>query len=1335
MEDDDEFGDLYTDVLTTFPSSSSSSAAASNLASHPASCPPIDLNFQSQHMDVDVSNSNFTTTMKLDAGVHVHVNLVENPSQEVQDAHNKVIINSRVLQSAHFDSPQQREQHPEKQLDDFRYEFDDKQQNANREDDFGMEPHIPGLSTTHVAPTPAPAPAPTPAGDEWNSDTDSEDDLQIVLNDTDHNHGLMGMGMGMGMDANGMIIGSDDEDDDGEPLVILDDPSAAATTAGLQSVEEQVWGDEAGQSAEVKEAADASKVNNAGLPNAPKIGYSNYGYQPFHSQFKYVRPGAPPLPGAPSTSVAPGQVRAPVTVSNIIAGRGRGEWRPPGMKGPLTQKGFHPGFWGSNVPGRGLEFTLPSHKTVFDVDIDTFEEKPWKYPGVDESDFFNFGMNEEIWKEYCKQLELLRLESTMQSKIRVYESGRAEQDYDPDMPPELAAAAGNYDSTAENVETAKTGVELGDMAKGFTRVLPTLPTGRAIQVEIGSGERLPSVDTRPPRIRDSDAVIEIYLQDSCDDGNDTKENPGNNSSRDDDQVDVVDEDDPQCGNDYIDGSWRKSSSIISCADMNDKRDRFALERSPSDHLPGSKGDAASENIGSPNEERWMKEKELRSSPHMSSGDSALDRRSLDYRREDSIRSLEVEHSPELSSASPMEEAREGNLDGISVASEDVPANVESGKSMDDVDMVVPSNTSKHKHSIQSPKQKLISQAEPPANNDVEERAEFMASRNSDNSKATGSSRDNQKLREGIEVEAVQNGRSNHLSDFKKNHGEADHDLRRKDRDGRIEMERNYMLAKGREDYYSHRDWDPHSANLFHAKSESSDRRKEREYSEGSWQRRDDDPHGRRIWAEASRKERGDEMLSRRRGKVREVDRSDKDEYLHSRKVLDDGIWRGFHDKDAGLRYREKDDVSKSRHEILDDHYGKRRNDDENLRRVHVEKEDIILSHRDSNSSRRKRERDVLSQLKREDQPRVREKLDDLQSGRLKDEVWVQREKAEKQRGRDEWYRAKQSHEEIFPRREREGGRPPIRSSRNIEGNIWDSHGHSRGEDIKGHDKDAGRHLEQFKRRDRVEEELAVQHRGAEDFNARGNQFVNEGKRSREEKSSSRSNCAVDATGSQRFHEKKHKETLRKARDSEGHSTSVKSKKHHVDKNTTNALADLKGKCEQDHDIPLHNLAREGREGVSSDDEQHNSKRGRSKLERWASHKERDYESYSKSSSSKNKEIRKDKHTGSGSSSGFHDESVKKVESGDGNQPLASGKEVGGLEGKDGDEKAMDGHHLDTVEKLKRRSERFKLPLASEKDSPAIKMESESLPTSQNDNPTNVEVKQERPPRKRRWISS
>jgi hypothetical protein len=35
------------------------------------------------------------------------------------------------------------------------------------------------------------------------------------------------------------------------------------------------------------------------------------------------------------------------------------------------------------------------------------EEKPWKYPGGDISDFFNFGLNEESWKDYCKQLVIL----------------------------------------------------------------------------------------------------------------------------------------------------------------------------------------------------------------------------------------------------------------------------------------------------------------------------------------------------------------------------------------------------------------------------------------------------------------------------------------------------------------------------------------------------------------------------------------------------------------------------------------------------------------------------------------------------------------------------------------------------------------------------------------------------------------------------------------------------------------------------------------------------------------------------------------------------------------
>lgn len=52
-------------------------------------------------------------------------------------------------------------------------------------------------------------------------------------------------------------------------------------------------------------------------------------------------------------------------------------------------------------------------RTIFEVDIDSFEEKPWKYPGVDNTDFFNFGLNEESWKDYCKKLVIGKLSVTL----------------------------------------------------------------------------------------------------------------------------------------------------------------------------------------------------------------------------------------------------------------------------------------------------------------------------------------------------------------------------------------------------------------------------------------------------------------------------------------------------------------------------------------------------------------------------------------------------------------------------------------------------------------------------------------------------------------------------------------------------------------------------------------------------------------------------------------------------------------------------------------------------------------------------------------------------------
>lgn len=48
-----------------------------------------------------------------------------------------------------------------------------------------------------------------------------------------------------------------------------------------------------------------------------------------------------------------------------------------------------------------------------------------------------------------------------------------DQEYDPDMPPELAAAAGMHDS-AENVDATRADGGLGDLAKASARVRPPL---------------------------------------------------------------------------------------------------------------------------------------------------------------------------------------------------------------------------------------------------------------------------------------------------------------------------------------------------------------------------------------------------------------------------------------------------------------------------------------------------------------------------------------------------------------------------------------------------------------------------------------------------------------------------------------------------------------------------------------------------------------------------------------------------------------------------------------------------------------------------------------------
>eukprot|EP01121_Diplochlamys_sp_Union-15-3_P021263 TRINITY_DN8570_c0_g1_i1.p1 TRINITY_DN8570_c0_g1~~TRINITY_DN8570_c0_g1_i1.p1 ORF type:complete len:356 (-),score=52.85 TRINITY_DN8570_c0_g1_i1:25-1092(-) len=75
-------------------------------------------------------------------------------------------------------------------------------------------------------------------------------------------------------------------------------------------------------------------------------------------------------------------------------------------------------------------------KTIFDLDIDSLDEKPWRKPGADITNYFNYGFTEETWRAYCQKQIQMRLEQQMQSKIKVYESNKAGAE----LPPELDAA-------------------------------------------------------------------------------------------------------------------------------------------------------------------------------------------------------------------------------------------------------------------------------------------------------------------------------------------------------------------------------------------------------------------------------------------------------------------------------------------------------------------------------------------------------------------------------------------------------------------------------------------------------------------------------------------------------------------------------------------------------------------------------------------------------------------------------------------------------------------------------------------------------------------------------
>ncbi|AQK63263.1 FIP1[V]-like protein [Zea mays] len=1160
-------------------------------------------------------------------------------------------------------------------------------------------PVIPGLSSSSAAGA--------AGSDEW--DSDSEDDIQIVLNETDGRPGL---------------VEDEGDDEDGEDLVIVADGPA---------MEEQDWGEDPAAAGAEGERKDGCEPGKTVAAPTGRIGYSGGGpgfHQQHHSMFKYVRPGAPgaSVGGVPG---GPGQFRPPGPLGPF-SGRGRGEWRPAAGRG--MNKSFHSGYgitpWGGSGRnfGGGLDFALPPHKTIFDIDVETaFEEKPWKFPGADISDFFNFGLDEEKWKDFCKQLDQLRLESTMQSRIRVYESGRSEQDYDPDLPPELAAVTGHPDISADSRNKMVNGhTDFSAQGRG-----PANMTGRPIQVETNYTDRFPSVDSRSHRMRESDSVIEIVCQ-----GRD---------SMDDETVDQT-EKDSQGGNkgahciegkpyssDKINNSDHNSNSVKKTQHkgqlpVSSESDMLSMDANT--HSPPSYKTRGSPRGAWPLKGSSLGQNSIR---EIESSNEVIPRQSSSKRCHDSQKENLIEGS---------ENKADSDSEGSLAANDDVADKLSTEDHFDDAggggggdddkltlvgrvemdvddatsDPNMPSDANHDDNLVHSDtKQKHISVVEQPTEHNSSEPDEL---RNTENSKGrSGSSKDQQKHLESGE-EVLQDKQLRRVNNVRMHHDAEEHKLRQKDehsRDAKSDLERSRLPSRGREDIhqsYANRD-------RVDIQGRSYNKVRETEILP----RRDDGVHSRRAKEEDLRLEYNVEGGARHRNKVRPIDRNDRDED-HSRKRLDDGDRRGS-------RQRERGDVVLNRRES-DDSLIKRKKDDENLRRLKPENEDMVATHgykaRDDSNRRKKERDDGIDQKRRDDSGRLREKDDDRYHVKQKDGNWRQREREDRQRPKQENTLTVQ----------REEGRGTGRGSRMMDDKLV-SGGRKKDEprsSLLSKDTQERTRQNEPSRRGQGVEENNMQNKGRFDDNS------NSERNSRQEKqNNNRLSGSSDARhagrdkhrestrkgrGSELAEHDLHRSSKRRCEDHESHRSGKVETKEVNEQESSRGHAALSKKGQNPQ--PDNSLLNEVEEDAISDDENHeDSRRGRSKLERWTSHKEIEYSNIDDDSTQTFPTIKADVEA---------DEVGKsQVSAAAGNSDINSNVDTGQTSDKMTEECERD-RHLDTVERLKRRSERFKLPMPGEKDAPqSKKVDTEVQPPQNESSAVDMEVKPERPARKRRWTGS
>ncbi|ONM08753.1 FIP1[V]-like protein [Zea mays] len=909
----------------------------------------------------------------------------------------------------------------------------------------------------------------------------------------------------------------------------------------------------------------------------------------------------------------------------------------------------------------------------------------------------------------------------MQSRIRVYESGRSEQDYDPDLPPELAAVTGHPDISADNRNKMDNGhTDFSAQGRGPANVRTPVMTGRPIQVETNYTDRFPSIDSRSHRMRESYSVIEIVCQgrDSMDD--ETVDQTEKDSQRGYKGVHDVEEGKPY-PTDKINNSGHNSNLVIK---TEHKRQPPV---SPECDMLSTDVNAPSppsyKTRGSPREARSLKGSSLsqNSIREIESSNDIIPHQISSERRHDSRNENLVEGDSEGSLAANDNTtdklSTEDHFDGGGGDDDDATlvGSVEVDGDDATLDPNMPSDANEDDDLVHSDKkQKHIAGVEQPTGHNGSEPVEL---RTNENSKGmSGSSKDQQKRLE-LGEEVLQDRQSRRVNNARRHHDAEEHNLRRKDeysRDVKSDLERSHLPSRGREDIhqsYVNRD-------RVDMRGRSYDKVRETEILP----RRDDGVHSRRAKEEDLRLEYNVEGGARHRNKMRPIDRNDRDEDL-SRKRLDDGEWRGS-------RQRERGDVVLNRRESLDDSHIKRNKDDENLRRLKPENEDMVMAHghraRDDNNRRKKERGDEIDQKRRDDSGRLQGKVDDRYHAKQKDDNWRQRERDNRQRPK---------HENVLTL-PKEEGRGTGRGSRMMDDKLV-SGGRKKGEprsSVLSKDTRERTRQNESSRRGQGVEENNMQNKGRSDVHPRDDSLNSERNSRQEKQNNNRLSGSSDARHAGRD---RHRESTRKGRGSElgEHDLHRSSKRrredhesHHSGKVETKEVneqdssrghATLSKKSQNPQ--PDNSLVNQVEEDASDDENHEDSRKGRSKLERWTSHKEIEYSNIDDDNTETFPTIKADVEA---------DEVGKsEVSAAVGNSDINSNVDTGQTSDKS-------DRHLDTVERLKRRSERFKLPMPGEKDTPqSKKVDTEVQPPQNESTAADMEVKPERPARKRRWTGS